>query len=99
MKTKEEKRDNNRRPFNYPILLEMDKGIAQDTNILQWPGNGVDISSQGIGIISQQSLTPGDKIKIHLYLGPKETILPAFSEVRWSRQADTHYRVGLQFLS
>ncbi|MBI5583888.1 MAG: PilZ domain-containing protein [Deltaproteobacteria bacterium] len=101
MNTQEEKRKKNRSPFNYPVLLEMDNKVSDiaSANFFQWPGNGVDISSTGIGILSRQVLTPGDKVKIHLYLGPKETILPAYSEVRWTQQADTYYRVGLQFLA
>ncbi len=99
MKPSAEKRESTRTPFHYPILCELNNKESGPSHSFQWPGNGVDISATGIGILSAHPLNPGERIKINLYLGPKDTDLPALSEVRWSRPADGHYRVGLQFLT
>jgi len=65
---------------------------------IQGQGQGIDVSSQGLGFVTPIPLNRGEILCLNFPVIPPNTTLPVFSEVRWSRQEDEHYRVGVAFL-
>jgi hypothetical protein len=93
-----ENRKLDRVSFSYPVLFEINGTKSSPPNTLRSEGYGVDISSSGIGIITDRLLSPGDVVKLYIPLGSTNTIIPTTSEVRWTGAEEGRYRLGLKFL-
>ena len=93
-----EKRKLDRVSFSYPVLFEISGTKSSLSNTLRSEGYGLDISSSGIGILTDRLLSPGDVVKLYIPLGNTNTIIPTTSEVRWTGVEDGRYRLGLKFL-
>jgi hypothetical protein len=93
-----EKRKLDRASFSYPVLFEINDARSSRSNTLRTEGSGLDISSSGIGILTDRLLSPGDVVKLYIPLGDTNTIIPTTSEVRWTAGEEGRYRLGLKFL-
>jgi len=93
-----EKRKLDRASFSYPVLFEINGAKSSPSNTIRSEGYGLDISSSGIGILTDRLLTPGDVVKLYIPLGNTNTIIPTTSEVRWTGVEAGRYRLGLKFL-
>lgn len=98
MEKQTEKRQQERRPFSYPVRIETgdpDKGTFAP---VRFDGQGIDVSSGGLGLTSGMPSEVGQVMRLFLPLGTPETLVPVFSEVRWVRESEGGYRMGLQFI-
>lgn len=93
-----EKRKLDRASFSYPVLFEINGTTSSLSNTLRGEGYGLDISSSGIGILTDRLLSKGDVVKLYIPLGDTNTIIPTTSEVRWAGIQDGRCRLGLKFL-
>ena len=93
-----EKRKLDRSSFSYPVLFEMKGTKSGLSNTTRSDGYGLDISSSGIGILTDRLLSPGDVVKLYIPLGSTNTIIPTSSEVRWTGAQEGRFRLGLKFL-
>jgi len=93
-----EKRKLDRATFSYPIVYEISATKSNLSNTIRSEGYGLDISSSGIGILTDRLLSPGDVVKLYIPLGNTNTIIPTTSEVRWTGVEEGRYRLGLKFL-
>ena len=93
-----DKRQLERRLFSYPVLIEGNDPDSGCFGPVQLRAVGVDINSNGIGIIADHPINPGGVVKLFLPLGDPKTMIPTFSEVRWTRLSERNYRMGLHFI-
>ncbi len=61
-------------------------------------GQGVDVSSHGIGMMSEHPLAQGMVLQIDLPVQEIGVTLPVFAEVAWIIAAKGSVRAGLSFL-
>jgi hypothetical protein len=98
MEQKIEKRKLDRVPFSYPVLYEINSTNSDPSNTIRGEGYGLDVSSSGIGILTDRLMSPGDVVKLYIPLGSTNTIIPTSSEVRWIEIKGGRCRLGLKFL-
>jgi hypothetical protein len=94
-----EKRILERNIFPYPIDFEIAQIGQEKTEPITLTGDGVDISSNGVGMWTTASLVRGAVVKLYIPIPSQKTCQPCLSEVRWVESGNRHSRVGLQFLS
>lgn len=99
MEQPSEKRKLERRLFTSPVLIEMSDQENGTFIPVQLPGEGVDISSSGVGIRTNKYIHQGQVVKMFLPLGSHDTLIPSFSEVRWVAGSGNSFRLGLRFIS
>lgn len=88
-----------RNEFLEPVQLSLLKEKSGILKIIEKNGQGIDISSQGLGILTSLALKGGEVLKVSLPARTRGTFLPVFSQVVWVKKQDREYRAGLQFLS
>jgi len=93
-----DKRQLERRPFSYPVLIECNDPDFGRFGPVQLRAVGVDINSNGIGILTEKPISPGGVVKLYLPLGDPKTMIPTFSEVRWIEIKGGRCRLGLKFI-
>ena len=93
-----DKRQLERGPFSYPVLLECNDPDLGSFGPVQLRAVGVDINSNGIGILTGKQINPGGVVKLYLPLGGLKTVIATLSEVRWTRKSEENYRMGLHFI-
>jgi hypothetical protein len=93
-----DKRQLERRLFSYPVLIECNNPDSGRFEPVQLRAVGVDINSNGIGILNEKPIKPGGVVKLYLPLGDPTTTIPTLSEVRWTRPLEGNYRMGLHFI-
>jgi hypothetical protein len=98
MEEQAEKRQAPRNPFQYPLLIELSDPASGAFEAVQKQVRGVDINSQGIGIITDTFIDPGQVVKTFVPVGTPETLISSFSQVRWVQGKNGNYRVGLSFI-
>jgi hypothetical protein len=98
MEKNREKRKLDRSSFSYPVLFEINGTESSPSKAIRSEGCGLDISSSGIGILTDRLLYPGDVVKLYIPLGSTNTIIPTTSEVRWTGTEEGRFRLGLKFL-
>jgi len=95
MDISEEKRKDERVPYNSPLHFIVLSDEAPEFRRIRSTGEIIDASKSGIGIITGFPLQPGhvlewddkhQKGKLHIAL------------VKWSREQDNQYRAGLMFI-
>lgn len=91
-------RDFPRRAVHPPVSMELVGMALGPGRSMPIECRCVDISSAGIGMITNSSLHKGEVLKLHFAVPKLEVTLPVLTEVIWTRQVDDHFRVGLQFL-
>ena len=98
MEQQPNKRQLERGPFPYPVLIECNDPKSAAFGPVQVRADGVDINSNGIGILTEKPINPGGVVKVVLPLGDPKTMISTFSEVRWARKSEGNYRMGLLFI-
>lgn len=98
MQKASDKRQLERGLFSYHVLIECNDPDSGSFGPVQFRAVGVDINSKGIGIIADNPINPGAVVKLFLPLGDPNTMIPTFSEVRWTRKSGGNYRMGLHFI-
>jgi hypothetical protein len=93
-----DKRKLERGPFSYPVLIEYNDPDSGSFGPVQLRAGGVDINSNGIGILAEKPVNPGGVVKVYLPLGDPKTMIATFSEVRWTKKSEGNYRMGLHFI-
>ena len=99
MFSRKDQRTLERKPYSHRIDLEVSDLEAEKPRSLKVTGKALDISSNGIGLLTEAPLNRGEVIKIYIPIAFLKAVLPSFSEVRWVQHTKRHYRVGLQFLA
>jgi hypothetical protein len=94
----QEKRLKIRSPFNQPISFDMIDVESDILGNISNTGIGVDISEDGLGMISDYTFKKAQVVKLHLPLQEMDRPFSVFAEVMWSRPANSHFRIGLRFL-
>ncbi len=87
-----------RTAFSQPVRFEMSIMEAGRINNIKCDGQGVDISPNGLGMISACSFYKGEILKLSLPVNIVKTTMPVFAEIMWSRIENESCRVGLKFL-
>jgi hypothetical protein len=93
-----ERRHHERRVFGETISYRTSghkAGLPEDR---MKKGLCVDISSGGIGLMTDREFQKGEVMELLLPIGVEDTIVPVFAELRWSTLAEGGTRVGLRFL-
>jgi hypothetical protein len=99
MSKEAEKRSSVRLPIRFDLMFTKRFMADGQGTLLQWPGEALDISPNGLGFLATVPLQKGEILRIHLPVQGSGILIPVLSEVRWARPEGVHYRVGLQFLS
>jgi hypothetical protein len=93
-----DKRRLERGPFSSPVLIECNDPEHGSLEPIQLRAVGIDINSNGIGILTEKPINPGGVVKLFLPLGDPKTMIATFSEVRWTMPLEGNYRIGLHFI-
>ena len=99
MKTKPEKRTNNRNVIHQPVSFEMIERRGGRLRNFVIEGVGVDLSSEGVGVFTDYPLDKGEVLKLHYPVNVGNASLPVYTEVMWTQAVNTHFRAGLRFLA
>jgi hypothetical protein len=94
-----EKRSAGREYIRQSITFEMTRRRSGKLENVVETGFGVDISPAGIGLVTDILLEEGDVLKLLFPVSVINTILPVFTEVKWSSSTDGKFRAGLRFIS
>lgn len=94
-----ERRCSARNTVNQPVSLEFAAPGQGGIEAVHLEGRCVNISSEGMGMITKARLNTCDVLKLHLSISDMNVTLPILTEVKWLRQVDGEYQIGLQFLA
>jgi hypothetical protein len=95
----EERRANPRSPYRKPVLLDLIVNDSEGLRNVAHEASGVDISQNGLGVLSGQPLKENDVLSLRIHLENGNADLPIFAKVVWATPAQDRYRAGLRFLS
>ncbi len=95
---KNEKRSSKRRNFKKPVYVEQSILESQNPKVIKYVCQGIDISQNGIGLISNRPLKKGSVVRLILPPIKKDTEFTTFAKTVWSKKINGSYRVGLNFL-
>ncbi|GAB6162215.1 hypothetical protein JCM12298_13740 [Desulfothermus naphthae] len=96
---KNEKRSSKRRKFKKPVYVEQSILENQNPKVIKYVCQGIDISQNGIGLISKHYLKEGSIVRVIFFPTKKEEEFFTFAKTVWSKKIHGSYRVGLNFLS
>jgi len=99
MKGGVEKRASPRRAFERPIQFDLNFVDSQGLITIEQEGSGVDISENGLGLITAYPLKRDEVLRLHFPVDAVETTLPVFAKVAWAKLVEKRFRVGLEFLA
>lgn len=88
-----------RQEFSQTIHLEFISEQSDHLKNLKRKGQGIDISSGGLGLSTLFPLIEGQIVRIAVPIKETKTLLPIFSEVVWATEIKGRCRAGLQFLA
>jgi hypothetical protein len=95
-----EKRIKKREVIHQVVCFETSEVLSDTLTHRTSSGRAIDISSEGMGIITQQRLHAGDVVTIRYPIHGMKTSLPVFAQVKWlENDDDENIRAGLSFLS
>ena len=97
----EEKRNSPRFPWAAEIVgLVLSPWAAPEQPQLVLRGVAVDISSGGIGMFTDQLISPDAVVRCEIALSDNRTLIPTLLKVRWydKVEGEGQYRFGLHFL-
>jgi c-di-GMP-binding flagellar brake protein YcgR len=97
----EEKRNSPRLPWAVEIVgLILSPLTAPEQTQLPLRGMAVNISSGGIGMLSDQPLSPDAVVRCEIALSDNRMLIPTLLKVRWYNkvEGEGQYRLGLHFL-
>ena len=98
MHPEEEHRLVPRQPFEQTFQLERSRLFTGENSPLFEIGQVLDISPLGLGIKTETPLQVREMVRVYLPVQAVDIPLPVFSEVRWVKAHNQHYRAGLQFV-
>jgi hypothetical protein len=98
MHSEEEHRLVKRQPFEQTFQLERSRLFTGESTSIFEIGQVLDISPLGVGIKTETPLQVREMVRVYLPVQAVDIPLPVFSEVRWVKAHNQHYRVGLQFV-
>lgn len=87
-----------RKPFVRPLRYSLSNGDSSRTKPLMATAVSVDISSEGIGIVTDHPLAKGHVLKFENGIKMKEDVLKSEAVVIWTGLLYGKHRVGLKFL-
>ena len=87
-----------RKPFVRPLRYSLSNGNLSRTKPLLATAVTVDISAEGIGIVTDHPLAKGNVLKFKNSLKMKEEVLKSEAVVVWTGLLQGKHRVGLKFL-
>jgi Tfp pilus assembly protein PilZ len=93
-----EKRQSQRSDFTEFLKLKL-SATHPSADFLVRTARGIDISTGGVGLETDDELQKGEVVKLSVPLGMGGTNIPVFAEVRWVKPLNGNYRMGLQFLA
>lgn len=93
-----EKRSCSRTIFSKTICFELNLMESGEHRNLYYDGYGVDISQDGLGLITDYYLKKGEVLKILIPTRIANITPVEFAEVVWLRQNEYKFRTGLRFL-
>ena len=99
MKTQAEKRRSARSAYENRIQFELSSIAAEELMPVKREAVGVDISEEGIGLITNYPLKKDEVLKLYFPLNSIRTTLPVFARVAWATSVEKRFRVGMQFLA
>jgi hypothetical protein len=99
MENKTELRMVPRRPFSQTVDFELRRIQPGTWESIQGKGGILDISSKGLGLISEIPVKAGEILKFNLPGNLKGISIPVLSEVRWAKSEGNRCRAGLRFIS
>lgn len=82
--------------FNRPVGFAMSVVEKRGIKDIQHEATGVDISDNGLGLITKVPLTQGSILK--LFIPINKITMPVFAVVKWTKPHMDKLRAGLQFL-
>lgn len=95
-----ERRICSRKPLNCDISFEITLFEGEGKiKTIKTRGYGIDISSNGIGMLSPCAFSEGEVIKLMLPKSIAKSGYPIFAEVLWSKIEGEACRAGLRFLT
>ena len=100
MELYDDKRAHSRRPHLKTVYVERPSASpGEKPGVTSVMAQGVDISQDGISLITPQPLVPNERVRL-LFPMPELTVnLPVAARVIWSRPEGRKFRSGLLFLS
>jgi c-di-GMP-binding flagellar brake protein YcgR len=93
-----EKRQSQRSVFRQSLEYELSTTHPAAASLVG-RGQGLDISSGGVGMETEDALQKGEVVKLLIPLGREGTNIPVLAAVRWVAPLGEKYRMGLQFLA
>jgi hypothetical protein len=94
-----EKRAITRRKYEHSVSFDLVGEKPEYYQNVSRDGSGVDISPGGIGVMTDHPLEKGKVVRLMLPVVDGKTNIPVFSIVRWTKVAESQFRVGFQFLA
>ena len=94
----DEQRLTPRQLFDQVVRIERNQFFTGENASVYEIGQVLDISSLGMGIKTDSPLQPKEMVRVFLPVQAVDIPLPVFSEVRWVKAHNQHYRAGLQFM-
>ena len=98
MHPEEENRLVPRQSFDQTVQLERSRFFTGENTPIFEIGQALDISPLGLGIKTETPLQAREMVRIYLTVQAVDIPLPVFSEVKWVKAHNQHYRAGLQFV-
>lgn len=92
-----EKRSYGRKIICQTLRLEMSVTKYGQCENMPENGLGVDISHEGIGVITEYLLEEGNLLKLYFPVAETKTNLPVYAQVMWAMPANGKFRAGLRF--
>jgi hypothetical protein len=90
-----ERRINERKEFRKPLDIRLSDPCL---GTLTCEAYAFDISSSGLGMVSNYSAKPGSVLQIRIPVDDRGIALPIFAEVAWVSAAGKGFRTGLVYL-
>ena len=90
-----------REDFNNPFEFELSAIGSCSLGDASRSAQGIDISTHGLGLMTDYPLARGMVLRLVLPVRGTETMIPVFAEVAWAGQADAsgnRMRAGVRFL-
>jgi hypothetical protein len=94
----DEQRLTPRQPFEQVVRIERNRFFTGEDASVYEIGQVLDISPLGMGIKTDSPLQPKEMVRVYLPVQAVDIPLPVFSEVKWVKSYNQHYRAGLQFM-
>ena len=91
-------RNSIRKPFVRPLRYSLSNADSSRTKPLMATAVSVDISPEGIGIVTDHPLEKGHVLKFENSIKMNKEVLKSEAVVRWTGLLYGKHRVGLEFL-